>query len=171
MKPTNKRADAYKADITYGTNSEFGFDYLRDNITLNKEGLRQRELNFVIIDEVDSVLIDEARVPLIISAPQIGQAETYYKFTEIAKSFVEGEDFTKDEKTKSVMITNKGIDKAEKALGVDNLYTRDGLAMVDFLETAVRAKALFKKEIDYVIRDGEIVIVDTFTGRMQVGRR
>lgn len=171
LKPVEKRAEAYQADITYGTNSEFGFDYLRDNITLKKDDLRQRDLNFVIIDEVDSALIDEARVPLIISAPQMSDQNIYSKFTFIAKSFQEDIDFTKVEKSKSILITQKGIEKAEKALEVKNLYTRDGITSVNYLETALRAEYLFKAEKEYIIKDGEIIIVDEFTGRMQAGRR
>ncbi|PID83255.1 preprotein translocase subunit SecA [Candidatus Campbellbacteria bacterium] len=170
LKPCDRK-EAYKADITYGTNSEFGFDYLRDNITADKEDLRQRDLNFAIVDEIDSILIDEARVPLIISAGASENRQIYITFAEIAKQLNEGEDFEKDEKTKSIIIKDSGIDKAEKALGIDNLYSEKAMVLVDHLETALKAKALYKKEKEYVIKNGEAVIVDEFTGRMQDGRR
>jgi preprotein translocase subunit SecA len=170
LKPSTRR-EVYRADITYGTNSEFGFDYLRDHITLHKDELRQRDLFFAIIDEVDSVLIDEARTPLIISAPSSGNKDNYKAFSQIAMMLKEGEDYEVDKKSKSVMLKNPGIDKAEKALGLDNLYSKEGVAHVDYLETALRAKSLFVKDKDYVIQDGEVMIIDEFTGRMQPGRR
>jgi preprotein translocase subunit SecA len=165
------RKEAYEADITYGTNSEFGFDYLRDNIEYNAEFLRQRGHNFAIVDEIDSILIDEARTPLIISAPSMDSQDLYTVFSRIAETLIEEEDFTVDEKTKSVSVKDSGIDKAEKALGVDNIYTEKGVKYVHHLETALRAKSLFKKDKQYVVRDNEVVIVDEFTGRMQPGRR
>ncbi|MFA7193516.1 MAG: preprotein translocase subunit SecA [Candidatus Paceibacterota bacterium] len=165
------RKEAYAADITYGTNSEFGFDYLRDNIEYNENSLRQRGHNFAIIDEIDSILIDEARTPLIISAPAADSQDLYGIFSQIAEQLKEDEDFTVDEKLKAVSINDSGIDKAEKALGVENIYTEKGVKYVHHLETAVRAKSLFKKDKQYVVKDNEIVIVDEFTGRMQPGRR
>lgn len=165
------RAEAYSADITYGTNSEFGFDYLRDNIEYEKENLRQRSHNFAIIDEIDSILIDEARTPLIISAPTTDSEDLYGVFANIAKNLKKDEDFEVDEKFKAVTLTDSGITKAEKALGIDNIYTEKGIKYVHHLETAVRAKALFLKDKEYVIRDGEVVIVDEFTGRLQPSRR
>ncbi len=167
------RKEAYEADITYGTNSEFGFDYLRDNIEYEMQNLRQREPYFAIVDEIDSILIDEARTPLIISTPAEGAGEFYKQFASIADKMIEGEDadYTKDEKMRAVQLTDKGIEKAEKILGVDNIYTDAGIKYVHHLETAVRAKALFEIDKHYVVRDGEIVIVDEFTGRMQPGRR
>ena len=170
LKPSN-RQESYKVDITYGTNSEFGFDYLRDNITQNKADLRQRDLHYAIVDEIDSILIDEARVPLIISAPTSEGQELYPKFKQIADILKVEEDFEIDEKTKSIVIGKTGIDKAEKALGISNLYTESGAILVDHLETALKAKALYKREKEYVVKGGEVVIVDEFTGRMQEGRR
>ncbi|MBP9760152.1 MAG: preprotein translocase subunit SecA [Candidatus Pacebacteria bacterium] len=165
------RKEAYSADITYGTNNEFGFDYLRDNIEYEVENLRQREYYFAIIDEVDSILIDEARTPLIISAPGNASDDLYGQFAQIAKNLVEGEDYTKDEKLRAIQLTDTGIEKAEKALGVDNIYTDAGIKYVHHLETAVRARALFERDRHYVVRENEVVIVDEFTGRMQPGRR
>ncbi len=165
------RQEAYLADITYGTNSEFGFDYLRDNIAHNKNDLRQRGFNFAIVDEIDSILIDEARTPLIISAPAAESGEFYMTFASIAKTLIKDEDYTVDEKLKAVQIKDSGIEKAEKALKVNNIYTEKGIKYVHHLETAVRAQAIFTKDKDYVVQNGEIVIVDEFTGRMQPGRR
>ena len=165
------RKDAYNADITYGTNSEFGFDYLRDNIQYDKERVVQRKHHYAIVDEVDSILIDEARTPLIISAPVAESESLYATFTKIAGSLVEKEDYEVDEKLRAIQVTEKGIEKAEKILGVDNIYTEKGVKYVHHLETALRAKALFIKERDYVIKDGEAIIVDQSTGRMQPGRR
>jgi len=170
LKPCSRR-EAYAADITYGTNNEFGFDYLRDNIEYAEKDLRQREYNFAIVDEVDSILIDEARTPLIISAPTTESGDLYVKFAEIVKFFKKDEDFTVDEKQKAIQLTDTGISKAEKALGLENIYTDAGMKFVHHLETATRAKALFEKDTDYVIKDGEIIIVDEFTGRLQPGRR
>jgi preprotein translocase subunit SecA len=165
------RKESYLADITYGTNSEFGFDYLRDNIEYNVGSLRQRGHSFAIIDEIDSILIDEARTPLIISAPASDSQDLYQIFSKIALQLVEDEDFTIDEKLKAVSINDSGIDKAEKALGVENIYTEKGVKYVHHLETAVRAKSLYKKDKQYVVKDNEVIIVDEFTGRMQPGRR
>lgn len=165
------RKEAYEADITYGTNSEFGFDYLRDNIEYEAHNLRQRAPHFAIIDEVDSILIDEARTPLIISAPADASGSLYDTFAKIARTLVEGEDYTKDEKLRAVQLTDSGIEKAQQALGVENIYTDAGIKYVHHLETSVRAKALFERDRHYVVRDDQIVIVDEFTGRMQPGRR
>ena len=165
------RKEAYEADITYGTNSEFGFDYLRDNLEFNKDNLRQREHNFAIVDEVDSVLIDEARTPLIISSQAEESGDLYRQFAQIAKQLKEEDDYTKDEKYKAVNLTDDGIMKVEKILGIDNLYTEKGIKFVHHLESAVRAHALFHKEKEYVVKDGQIVIVDESTGRLQPGRR
>ena len=165
------RREAYAADITYGTNNEFGFDYLRDNLSYHPEGLVQREHNYAIVDEVDSILIDESRTPLIISGPMAESESLYSQFAQIAGRLVEGEDYTKDEKLKAIQITEKGIEKTEKILGVENIYTEKGIKYVHHLETAVRAKALFLRERDYVVKDGKVVIVDSFTGRLQPGRR
>ncbi len=165
------RKEAYDADITYGTNNEFGFDYLRDNICYDKEQMTQRDFNYAIVDEVDSILIDEARTPLIISAAAQESGDMYAQFARIAKTLTKDKDYTVDEKLKAIQITDDGITKVEQALGVDNLYTDKGIKFVHHLETAVRAKALFEHDKDYVVRDGEVVIVDEFTGRMQPGRR
>jgi len=175
LKPCTRR-EAYAADITYGTNNEYGFDYLRDNIEYAEKDLRQREYNFAIVDEVDSILIDEARTPLIISAPTTESEDLYVKFADIVKSFKKDEDFTVDEKMKAIQLTDAGISRAEKALAVENIYTDAGIKYVHHLETATRAKALFEKDTDYVVKAGtdgteEIIIVDEFTGRLQPGRR
>ncbi len=170
MRPCSKR-DAYAADITYGTNNEFGFDYLRDNIAYSPEDLAQREYHYAIVDEIDSILIDEARTPLIISAPS-GDAENLYEvFAGIAEKLHEIEHYTVDEKLKAIQLTDEGINKAEELLGVDNIYTERGVKYVHHLETAVRAKALFVRDKEYVVREDEVCIVDEFTGRMQPGRR
>lgn len=165
------RQEAYQADITYGTNNEFGFDYLRDNIEYKKENLRQRDHYFAIVDEIDSILIDEARTPLIISAPAEESEDLYTVFSRIARTLTPEEDYTIDEKLKSATLTDAGIEKAEKALGVENIYTEKGIKYVHHLETAVRAKALYTKDKEYVVRDNQVVIVDEFTGRLQSGRR
>lgn len=170
LRPCSRR-EAYAADITYGTNNEFGFDYLRDNIEFDAEKLRQREHAYAIIDEVDSILIDEARTPLIISAPAAGSENLYEVFARVAARLREGEHFTVDEKLKSATLTDAGIETAEKALGINNIYTDKGIKYVHHLETAVRAKALYTRDKEYVVRDGEVVIVDEFTGRLQPGRR
>ena len=170
LRPCTRR-EAYLADITYGTNVEFGFDYLRDNLEYAPDRLRQREFNYAIVDEIDSILIDEARTPLIISAPTRDAEGTYRQFATLVTTFVEGEDYTKDEKHRSIALTQAGITKAEKALGIDNIYTDAGIKFVHHLETAVRAKALFHKDKEYVVKGNEIIIVDEFTGRLQPGRR
>ncbi|MBP9757570.1 MAG: preprotein translocase subunit SecA, partial [Candidatus Pacebacteria bacterium] len=175
LRPVTRR-EAYAADITYGTNNEFGFDYLRDNLEYESQNLRQRipregGYNFAIVDEIDSILIDEARTPLIISAP-VGDAEALYgKFTEIARALIPEEDYTLDLKHKQIQLSDQGIEKAEKVLGIENIYTDAGIKFVHHLETAVRARALYERDKDYVVRDGTVMIVDEFTGRMQPGRR
>jgi len=170
LRPVSRK-EAYLADITYGTNNEFGFDYLRDNLAYNPQSLVQREHNFAIVDEVDSILIDEARTPLIISGPTAESESLYEKFAQIARNLVEVEDYTKDEKLKAIQLTDAGIAKTEKILGVENIYTEKGIKYVHHLETAIRAKALFLKEREYVVKDGKVIIVDSFTGRLQPGRR
>ena len=166
------RSEAYAADITYGTNNEFGFDYLRDNLEYESSSLRQaRGYHFAIVDEIDSILIDEARTPLIISAPVSDAGALYGQFVQIANTLTPEEDYTVDEKHKQISLTDAGIEKAEKALGVENIYTDAGIKYVHHLETAVRAKALYERDKAYVVRDGQVVIVDEFTGRMQPGRR
>lgn len=170
LKPCTRK-EAYLADITYGTNQEFGFDYLRDNLEYNPANLRQREWNFAIVDEVDSILIDEARTPLIISSATSDSEDLYKMFSKIAANLSVGTDFEIDEKRKAITLTDAGITKAEKLLGIDNIYTDRGVKYVHHLETAVRAKALFHKDKEYVVKNNEIVIVDEFTGRLQPGRR
>ena len=165
------RQEAYQADVTYGTNSEFGFDYLRDNIEYEFANLRQRGHTYAIVDEIDSILIDEARTPLIISAPAPESGDLYTTFAAIAATLKLDVHYSVDDKTKSTTLTEAGIEAAEQALGVENIYTDKGLKYVHHLETAVRAKAVFTKDKEYVVRDGEVVIVDEFTGRMQPGRR
>ncbi|MGB3921671.1 MAG: preprotein translocase subunit SecA [Minisyncoccia bacterium] len=170
LRPVTKR-EAYLADITYGTNNEFGFDYLRDNLLYNSPSLSQREHYYAIVDEIDSILIDEARTPLIISGNTGAAGELYEKFARIAKSLETGTDFTVDEKLRAISMTEDGINKAEKALGIENIYTEGGVKYVHHLETAVRAKALYQRDKEYVVKDNEVIIVDAFTGRLQPGRR
>ncbi len=165
------RKEAYAADITYGTNNEFGFDYLRDNMTSEVQYLRQRELNFAIVDEVDSILIDEARTPLIISAPAGDNPEQYYQFAKVASRLVP-EDYIFDEKRRSVTLTDKGIEKVQEILGVDDLYSTKNTPLVYHLEQAIRAEIIFKRDKDYVVTNsGEVIIVDEHTGRLMQGRR
>ena len=165
------RKEAYDADITYGTNQEFGFDYLRDNLSYSKYELRQRGHNFAVVDEIDSILIDEARTPLIISAPQSEAGQMYGQFASIAQAMQKDVDYEVDEKMRAIQITPSGIEKAERALGVSNIYTQAGVHFVHHLENAIKAKALYERDKDYVVQDGEIIIVDEFTGRLQPGRR
>ena len=170
LKPCTRK-EAYNADITYGTNNEFGFDYLRDNMTSEVQYLRQRELNFAIVDEVDSILIDEARTPLIISAPAGDNPESYYQFAKIAARLTP-EDYIFDEKRRSVTLTDKGIEKVQGILGVDNLYSTKNTRLVYHLEQAIRAEIVFKRDKDYVVTNsGDVVIVDEHTGRLMQGRR
>lgn len=165
------RKEAYQADIVYGTNNEFGFDYLRDNLAVHPSGIVQRGHFFAIVDEIDSILIDEARTPLIISQPGDESTDLYKTFAAIAETLVNETDFRVDEKLRAVTLTDSGIEKAEKALGVENIYTEKGIAYVHHLETAVRAQSLFKKDKEYVVSNGEVLIVDPSTGRMMPGRR
>ncbi|MBP6856436.1 MAG: preprotein translocase subunit SecA [Candidatus Pacebacteria bacterium] len=170
LKPCTRK-DAYNADITYGTNNEFGFDYLRDNLATRTDGLVARGYHYAIVDEVDSILIDEARTPLIIAGGAGDSEKMYQQFATIASQLKPVEDYAVDEKLKAISLTDQGITKAEKLLGVDNIYTEKGIKYVHHLETAVRARALFIRDKDYVVKDNEVVIVDPFTGRMQPGRR
>ena len=165
------RKEAYDADITYGTNSVFGFDYLFDNIAHSKEELRQRDHYYAIIDEADSILIDESRSPLIVSQPSDESDDIYKTFAGIARGMNRDEHFIYDEKFKSIMITDAGIDLAEKKLGIQDLYNSQNIKLVHHLETAIKAKAIYHKDVDYLIKDGEVIIVDTSTGRLQPGRR
>ena len=167
-----ERKAAYQADITYGTNNEFGFDYLRDNMVVDRDQMVQRELNYCIVDEVDSILIDEARTPLIISGPGEKSADLYKVIARIVAGMKLGEDYTVDEKQKQVAPTEVGIAKAEKALGVSNLYdTEHGVDFSHHIMCAIKAKELMIRDRDYVVKDGEIIIVDEFTGRLMYGRR
>ena len=167
-----ERKAAYQADITYGTNNEFGFDYLRDNMVVDKDQMVQRELNYCIVDEVDSILIDEARTPLIISGPGEKSADLYKVIAHIVANMKEGEDYTVDEKQKQVAPTEAGIAKAEKALGVKNLYdTEHGVDFSHHIMCAIKAKSLMIRDRDYVVKDGEVIMVDEFTGRLMYGRR
>jgi preprotein translocase subunit SecA len=170
LKPITRR-EAYAADITYGTNHEFGFDYLRDNLAQDFTGQVQRGLNYAIIDEVDSILIDEARTPLIISMADRESSEFYKTFAKAADRLKEGEDYSVDEKLKSVSITDEGINKVEMMLSIKNIYSMENLRLVHYLEASLKAKALFLRDRDYVVRDGEVIIVDQFTGRLMIGRR
>lgn len=165
------RKEAYEADITYGTNNEFGFDYLRDNMATSKDNMVQREYYFAIVDEVDSVLIDEARTPLIISVPDTESPALYKTFASIVPTLKPETDYTVDEKMRTVNITESGIDKVEKSLNITNIYEEKGIAFVHHLEQALKAQALFHIDKEYVVKDGEIIIVDQFTGRLTPGRR
>jgi preprotein translocase subunit SecA len=170
LKPCTRK-EAYQADITYGTNNQFGFDYLRDHTTQNPDQVVQREHHYVVIDEIDSILIDEARVPLILSTAADNTESLYTGMDSLARSMKAEEDYTVDEKMKAVSLTNSGISKAEKALKINNIYTEENIRLVHHLETALRAHALFLKDRDYVVQGREVLIVDQFTGRLQEGRR
>lgn len=170
LRPITRR-EAYLADVTYGTNAEFGFDYLRDHLIYNAADQVQRPHYFAIIDEVDSILIDEARTPLIIAAPDESSSEYYRIFAKAVKQLARDRDYMVDEKMKSVEITESGIDKIEKIIGVRDLYSPENFRLVHYLEASLKARALFMLDRDYVVRDGEVVIVDQFTGRLMFGRR
>ncbi|MDX9893307.1 MAG: preprotein translocase subunit SecA [Patescibacteria group bacterium] len=170
LKPVS-RQEAYRADITYGTNNEFGFDYLRDNMVSELSQAVQRDLHYAIVDEVDSILIDEARTPLIISAPDMESTDKYSQFSRLVVKLVENEDYNIDEKMRAATLTEGGIAKMEKLLGIDNIYTEGGVSDVHHIEQALKAHALFKRDRDYVVKDGEVIIVDEFTGRLMYGRR
>lgn len=166
------RQEAYQADITYGTNNEFGFDYLRDNMVRETDQLRQRDLSYAIVDEVDSILIDEARTPLIISAPSVTSGTAYAQFAKIVRPLKKDKDYETDEKRKQVILTDQGVDKLEKLLGIENLYASENIRTIYHLQQSLRAQALFKRDKDYVVTaEGEVVIVDEFTGRLLPGRR
>ncbi len=182
LRPVTRR-EAYKADITYGTNNEFGFDYLRDNLSYEESQLSQRGHHYAIVDEIDSILIDEARTPLIISAPHAEPSEYYKNFAKIARDLTQEKDYKVDEKLKAITLTDEGIESVEKILGIENLYAEKGVKYIHHLETAVRAKALFHKDKEYVVKparpdesgrsggNNEVIIVDEFTGRLMPGRR
>jgi preprotein translocase subunit SecA len=171
LKPCT-RQEAYAADITYGTNNEFGFDYLRDNMVREEDQLRQRDLHYAIVDEVDSILIDEARTPLIISAPSVTSGNAYAQFSKVVRQLIKEKHFETDEKRKTVILTDSGVEKVQKILGIDNLYGSNNIRTIYHLQQALRAHALFTRDKDYVVtQDGEVVIVDEFTGRLLAGRR
>lgn len=165
------RRDAYRCDVTYGTNNEFGFDYLRDNMVMTLAQTVQRQLHYAIVDEIDSILIDEARTPLIISAPAEESTDKYFQFAALVERLIENEDYNVDEKLKTTNLTEAGITKMEKFLGVENIYVEAGIKEVHHIEQALKARVLFKRDRDYVVKDGEVIIVDEFTGRLMPGRR
>src|SRR5512133_950909 len=166
-----ERQRAYGADVTSGQNNEFGFDYLRDNMKFRLEDYVQRELNFAIVDEVDSILIDEARTPLIISGPSDESSDLYYKVNQVIPSMIRDVDFTVDEKSKTIVMTDSGVEKMEKKLSVRNLYAPEEIETLHHVEQALRAHHLYRNEVDYVVKEGEVLIVDEFTGRLMPGRR
>ena len=170
-KTSEERQEAYGSDITYGTNNEFGFDYLRDNMAQRTEDLVQKELNFAIVDEVDSILIDEARTPLIISAPAEESTEKYTRYAQLVPKLQADIDFNIDEKMKVASLTPQGITKLEKTLNISNIYTDAGFDEVHHIENALKAQTIFEKDRDYVVNDGQVIIVDEFTGRLMPGRR
>ena len=165
------RKDAYLADITYGTNNEFGFDYLRDNMVYDLKDQVQRGFNFAIVDEIDSILIDEARTPLIISAPDTESSNWYQEFARIIPRLNPKTDYEIDEKMKAVTLTESGIDKVERILGMNNIYEQKGIKYLHHLEQALRAETLFKRDRDYIVKNGQVIIIDEFTGRLMPGRR
>ncbi len=167
----DERKRAYDADITYGTNNEFGFDYLRDNMKFDKESIVQPELNFAIVDEVDSILIDEARTPLIISGPAEKSTNLYYQVNSIIPRLARETDYTIDEKARTAVLTEKGVANAENILKVDNLYDPKHIELLHHINQALKAHTLFKRDVDYIVKDGEVIIVDEFTGRLMPGRR
>lgn len=171
LKPCSRR-EAYAADVTYGTNNEFGFDYLRDNMVREVDQLRQRDLHYAIVDEADSILIDEARTPLIISAPSVTSGAAYAQFSKVTRNLEREKHYEVDEKRRTVILTDEGVEKVEKILGVEHLYATENIRTIYHLEQALRAQALFKRDKDYVVtNEGQIVIVDEFTGRLLPGRR
>ena len=169
--PDQDRRDAYKADITYGTNNEFGFDYLRDNMKFSAQECVQRRHRYAIVDEVDSILVDEARTPLIISGPSEESTDKYTRIDRMIPRLIREEDFKVDEKARSVVLQETGIEKAEKFLGVENVYDPRNMALVHHIHQALKAHALFKRNVDYMVKDGQVIIVDEFTGRLMPGRR
>ncbi len=169
--PDQDRRDAYRADITYGTNNEFGFDYLRDNMKFSAQECVQRRHRYGIVDEVDSILVDEARTPLIISGPSEESTDKYTRIDRLIPRLIREEDFKVDEKARSVVLQETGIEKAEKFLGVENVYDPRNMALVHHIHQALKAHALFKRNVDYMVKEGQVIIVDEFTGRLMPGRR
>jgi Preprotein translocase subunit SecA (ATPase, RNA helicase) len=166
-----ERQKAYAADITYGTNNEFGFDYLRDNMKFRLEDLVQREFNYAIVDEVDSILIDEARTPLIISGPTQESTQLYYKVDNFVRRLQKDKHFILDEKTRTIALNENGVAEAEKYFGVPNLYDLNYMDLVHAINQSLKAHFLFKRDVDYMVKDGQVIIVDEFTGRLMPGRR
>ncbi|HYA41760.1 MAG TPA: preprotein translocase subunit SecA, partial [Syntrophobacteraceae bacterium] len=166
-----ERQQAYNSDITYGTNNEFGFDYLRDNMKFRIEELVQRDLHYAIVDEVDSILIDEARTPLIISGPAEKSTELYYRVNRIIPQIREETHYTKEEKTRSVALNEEGVARVERLLGIENLYDPRNMTINHHVQQALRAHVLFKRDVDYIVKEGQVIIVDEFTGRLMPGRR
>ncbi len=169
--PEDERKEAYRCDITYGTNNEFGFDYLRDNMKFSSEQFVQRDLNFAIVDEVDSILVDEARTPLIISGPAEESTLKYHEACKVIPKLRKEKDFQVDEKARTASLNDDGVVRVEEILGIDNLYDPQNIETLHCIQQALKAQALFKNEVDYVVKDGEVVIIDEFTGRMMPGRR
>src|SRR3989338_346236 len=169
--PDRERQMSYASDVVYGTNNEFGFDYLRDNMKFDSSMFVQRGLNYAIVDEVDSILIDEARTPLIISGPTEESTDKYYKINKIIPFLKETQDYTLEEKTRTVALTEEGNAKVERLLGLSNLYDISNIDMVHHVIQALKAHTIFKRDVDYVVKDGEVLIVDEFTGRLMPGRR
>lgn len=167
----DEKREAYAADITYSTNNELGFDYLRDNMVLYKEQMVQRPLHFAVIDEVDSILIDEARTPLIISGQAAKSTKLYVQANAFVRTLKAEKDYTYDIKTKAVQLTEEGMTKAEKAFGIDNLFDVKHVALNHHINQALKAHVAMQKDVDYVVEDGQVVIVDSFTGRLMKGRR
>ena len=170
LRPVSRK-EAYAADITYGTNNEYGFDYLRDNMKFNLEDYVQRELHFAIVDEVDNILIDEARTPLIISGPAEESTQKYYSLNRVIPRLQREVDYAIDEKLRTATLTEEGVAKVERILGVRNLYDPSEIGTLHHVNQALKAHAVFKRDVDYVIKDGEVIIVDEFTGRLMPGRR
>ena len=167
----DERRDAYHADITYGTNNEFGFDYLRDNMKFSLEDYAQREFHYAIVDEVDSILVDEARTPLIISGPSEESTDKYYRINQVIPRLRKEKDYTIDEKSRTVVLTEEGVSRVESYLKVQNLYEPKNMELLHHVNQALKAHTLFKRDVDYVVKEGEVIIVDEFTGRVMPGRR
>ena len=167
----DERRQAYRCDVTYGTNNEFGFDYLRDNMKFSSDQFSQRELVFAIVDEVDSILIDESRTPLIISGPAEESTDKYHEANRVIPKLKKGKDFQVDEKSRTAALNDEGIATVEKILNVENLYDPANIEILHCVQQALKAHALFKNEVDYVVKEGEVIIIDEFTGRMMQGRR
>ena len=169
--PEPERRAAYQSDVTYGTNNEFGFDYLRDNMKYTLEDCVQRSHHYAIVDEVDSILVDEARTPLIISGPSEESTDKYYKIDKLIPRLVREQDYKIDEKARTVVLQESGVEKGEKFLGIENLYDPNHMELVHHIQQALKAHTLFKRDADYMIKDGQVIIVDEFTGRLMPGRR